>query len=168
MFTNLPNLRSCWGKLFDSIDIICDRTYFLKVDYLCLLENQKICKLWGSFSGMPQKKDSSMFKQLLQKVESIDTSTSLTEQIMVAKSSDEVKVLLKFTPDDNYAMQKRLIILEFVASWCGLCDQVLKLVYLKNSVFFWHSSSGIFLRLHRNKVFNNAGRICQINIVFFK
>ena len=76
-----------------------------------------------------------MFKQLLQKVESIDTQTSLTEQIMVAKSSDEVKVLLKFTPDDNYAMQKRLIILEFVASWCGLCDQVLKLVYLKNSVF---------------------------------
>ena len=66
-----------------------------------------------------------MFKQLLQKVESIDTQTSLTEQIMVAKSSDEVKVLLKFTPDDNYAMQKRLIILEFVASWCGLCDQVL-------------------------------------------
>ena len=85
---------------------------------------------------MPQKKDSPMFKQLLQKVESIDTQTSLTEQIMVAKSSDEVKVLLKFTPDDNYAMQKRLIILEFVASWCGLCDQVLKLVYLKNSVFF--------------------------------
>ena len=65
-----------------------------------------------------------MFKQLLQKVESIDTQTSLTEQIMVAKSSDEVKVLLKFTPDDNYATQKRLIILEFVASWCGLCDQV--------------------------------------------
>jgi len=78
----------------------------------------------GTLPGMPAKKDSPMFKQLLQKVESIDTQTSLTEQIMVAKSSDEVKVLLKFTPDDNYAMQKRLIILEFVASWCGLCDQV--------------------------------------------
>ena len=74
---------------------------------------------------MPPKKDSPMFKQLLQKVESIYTQIPLTEQIMVAKSSDEVKVLLKFTPDDNYATQKRLIILEFVASWCGLCDQVL-------------------------------------------
>ena len=78
-----------------------------------------------------------MFKQLLQKVESIDTQTSLTEQIMVAKSSDEVKVLLKFTPDDNYAMQKRLIILEFVASWCGLCDQV-QIMFRSSHIFvFW-------------------------------
>ena len=116
-------------------------------------KSENTFKFWGSFSGMPPQKDSPMFKQLLQKVESIDTQTSLTEQIMVAKSSDEVKVLLKFTPDDNYAMQKRLIILEFVASWCGLCDQVLKLVYLKNSVFFWHSLSGIFLGSHKTKVF---------------
>ena len=44
---------------------------------------------------------------------------SLSENILVAKSSEEVKLLLK--QDTEGSM---LVILEFVASWCGLCAKV--------------------------------------------
>ena len=80
--------------------------------------------IYHIFVGLSAKKHTPMFKQLLEKVESIDVYTSVSEQIMVAKSSEELKLLLKFSPDEKYAVHKRLVILEFVASWCGLCKQV--------------------------------------------
>jgi thiol-disulfide isomerase/thioredoxin len=43
---------------------------------------------------------------------------------MVAKSSDEVKVLLEAKGQLMKAGQQRLVLLEFVASWCGLCTKV--------------------------------------------
>ena len=73
---------------------------------------------------MSAKKHTPLFKQLLEKLESIDDKTSITEQMLVAKSSEELRFLLKFTPDEKYAIHKRLVILEFVATWCGLCKQV--------------------------------------------
>ena len=50
-----------------------------------------------------------MFKQLLEKVESIDVYTSVSEQIMVAKSSEELKLLLKFSPDEKYKLPEELV-----------------------------------------------------------
>ena len=74
--------------------------------------------------GMSAKKHTPMLKQLLERVESIDVDTSVTEHMLVAKSSEELKLLLKFLPDEKFAFHKRLVILEFVATWCGLCKQV--------------------------------------------
>ena len=65
-----------------------------------------------------------MYRKLQQTADSINVDTSVTEHILVAKSSDEVNSLLKFTPDDKYVIHKRLVVLEFIASWCGLCAQV--------------------------------------------
>ena len=59
----------------------------------------------------------------MQKMDSIEQE-SLSENMIIANSSEEVKVLLKFVPNEMYANHKRLIILEFVASWCGLCQKV--------------------------------------------
>ena len=61
----------------------------------------------------------SFIKQVMDPLHySIDSA--FTENISVAKSSEEVNVLLQ-QPDTN---SKRLVILEFVASWCGLCAKV--------------------------------------------
>ena len=73
---------------------------------------------------MSAKKHTPMLKQLLERVESIDVDTSVTEHTIVAKSSEELKLLLKFPPNEKFAVHKRLVILEFVATWCGLCKQV--------------------------------------------
>ena len=73
---------------------------------------------------MSAKKHTPMLKQLLERVESIDVDTSVTEHTIVAKSSEELELLLKFPPNEKFAAYKRLVILEFVATWCGLCKQV--------------------------------------------
>ena len=53
----------------------------------------------------------SMVNHLMQKMEPLEES--LTERMMIANSSEEVKLLLKFTPNDKYLFHKRLVILEF-------------------------------------------------------
>ena len=51
---------------------------------------------------------------------------SLNENILVAKSSEEVKVLLKQNQDSNESTSSSslMVILNFVASWCSICSKV--------------------------------------------
>ena len=50
---------------------------------------------------------------------------SLNENILVAKSSEEVKVLLKQNEDPSDSTSSSvMIILNFVASWCSICSKV--------------------------------------------
>ena len=69
-----------------------------------------------------------MMKQLVERMtmDSLDSNTNdKSENILVAKSSKEVNVLMQFKPDLSLLKNhKRLVLLEFVASWCGLCAQV--------------------------------------------
>ena len=62
-------------------------------------------------------------KSFGQKLDSLPES--LNENILVAKSSEEVKVLLKQNEDPNESTSSSvMIILNFVASWCSICSKV--------------------------------------------
>lgn len=65
---------------------------------------------------------SPIYKQLVS--QKIDSFQEFNEQILTAKSSEELKILLKFKPQNDERVHKRLVILEFGASWCNICAQV--------------------------------------------
>jgi hypothetical protein len=76
-------------------------------------------------SSVINKPSISMINRFQQNIINGDAEDdSLSEKIMVAKSSDEVKVLLEAKGQLMKAGQQRLVLLEFVASWCGLCTKV--------------------------------------------
>ncbi len=77
----------------------------------------------SSMTINPTQKNSIMRQLLLNNSSSLNSSSD-SEQQLIAKSSEEVKVLLKFNSNSNFAIHKRLVILEFVASWCGLCKKI--------------------------------------------
>ena len=49
---------------------------------------------------------------------------SLNENVLVAKSSEEVKVLLKKNPNNSTASSSVMVVLNFVATWCSICSKV--------------------------------------------
>lgn len=63
-----------------------------------------------------------LMKQVISRLDSLGNTHN--EHILVAKSSEEVKVLLQAKSSDKMANLKRLVILEFMTNSCGLCTKV--------------------------------------------